>query len=47
MFFLRTTVLKENKQNIEVYYKDTDRRKYVCINLERISNFIDKNVNKG
>ena len=47
MFFENHIVLKENKQNIEVYYKDTDRRKYVCINLQRISNFIDKNVNKG
>ena len=31
--FLRTTVLKENKQNIEVKYKYTDRIKYVCVKL--------------
>ena len=29
--FLGTTVLEENKQNIEVEKKDTDRIKYVCI----------------
>ena len=31
--FLGTTVLKENKQNIEVQYKDTDSIKYVCVKL--------------
>ena len=31
--FLGTTVLEENKQNIKVKYKDTDRIKYVCVKL--------------
>ena len=34
--FLGTTVLEENKQNIEVEKKDTDRKKYVCIKLRVI-----------
>ena len=31
--FLRTTVLKENKQYFEVQYKDNDRIKYLSVKL--------------
>ena len=31
--FLGTTILKENKQNVEVLYKDTDRIKNVGVKL--------------
>ena len=37
--FLGITVLEENKQNIEVEKKDTDRIKYVCIKL-RVTKWI-------